>query len=203
MMPDRKLVLASGSPRRRALLEMLGIAFVVDVEPVDETVDDRLTPTEMVRHLALKKSKPVSNRNPDRLVLAADTIVVLDNEVLGKPESEREAAHMLRRLSGRTHEVYTGVALAHLDSKRCVVEDAVTRVSFSPISDDEISTYVATGSPLDKAGAYGIQDDRGCLFVRRIEGDYYNVVGLPLNLLYNMLQTQFRDLGILELTGQP
>ena len=196
-MPSGKLVLASRSPRRRALLEMLGIAFVVDVEHIEEHFDETLTPDVVVENLAVEKAEPVSARNPESLVLAADTVVVLDDEILGKPESSLEASDMLRRLSARTHTVFTGIALVHEASQRSSVAHSATDVTFSPLSDEEIAEYVAGGSPFDKAGAYGIQDDRGCLFVSRIEGDYYNVVGLPLNLLYNTLRRDFPDLAVL------
>ena len=195
-MNSQPLILASRSPRRRALLEMLGVEFAIDVEHVDEHFDSRLSPAEIVEDLALKKAHPVSVKHPGQLILAADTIVVLDDEILGKPGSDTEAVEMLQRLSDRTHKVFTGIALVHAGSSRTSVVHAVTNVTFSTLSKDEISDYVAGGSPLDKAGGYGIQDDRGCLFVNRIEGDYYNVVGLPLNLLYNTLRSDFPDLTV-------
>ena len=126
------------------------------------------------------------------LVLAADTIVVLDDQILGKPASDEEASHTLRRLSGRTHTVYTGYAVRHRG--RTVLGHRATHVTFAELSDTEIARYVATGSPLDKAGAYGIQDDLGALLVERIEGDYSNVVGLPLRAVYETLRDPFADL---------
>lgn len=190
------LILASSSPRRRTLLERLGVEFEIMVHPVDEIVEPGLSPAETVHALAHRKAELVSIQNPDRLVLAADTVVVLDDRILGKPASKAEAADMLAGLSGRTHKVVTGVALLHHESKRTVVDHEVTEVTFAPLTIDEIDVYVAGGSPMDKAGAYGIQDDRGSLFVRRISGDYNNVVGLPLNLIYRLLRLNFPDLTI-------
>lgn len=191
-----RLILASRSPRRQALLEKLGVDFDVVTEEVDESFDEDMAPNEIVESLALEKADPVSRRFPDRLVLAADTIVVLDRQVLVKPESEDHARSMLSSLSGRTHQVYTGIALIHLGSSRQLLAHQVTKVSFGDLTSSEIDDYVAGGSPMDKAGAYGIQDDRGCLFIASIDGDYYNVVGLPLNLLYRLTRHHFSDLSI-------
>ena len=190
------LILASSSPRRRALLETLGVAFDIIVDAVDETVEGGKSPAETVRSLASRKAEPVSARNVDRLVLAADTIVVIDGRILGKPSSESEAVQMLSDLSGRTHEVLTGVALFHSKGGRKIVDHEVTEVTFDSLNDDEIADYVAGGSPMDKAGGYGIQDDRGSLFIRRISGDYYNVVGLPLSLVYRLTKRHFPELTI-------
>lgn len=187
-------VLASASPRRRQLLELIGIDFRVQPSHADESADGSLAPDELVRQIAARKSRSVGRELDDALVLGADTIVVLDGEVLGKPQDEADARHMLRRLSGNTHVVYSGIALYAAGADRMVDAAAATRVTFDDLSDDEIAAYVADGSPMDKAGAYGIQDDRGALFVARIDGDYYNVVGLPLNLLYRTLKSEFDDL---------
>ncbi|MEZ4701692.1 MAG: Maf family protein [Rhodothermales bacterium] len=190
-------VLASTSPRRKHLLEQLGLAFERCAPEVDESFDPALAPPAIVEDLAGRKADAVAHRFPDALVLSADTIVVLDGDVLNKPASSEEAASMLRRLSGRTHEVYTGIALAQAATSRRVTAHEATRVTFAPLNDREIAAYVATGSPLDKAGAYGIQDDRGALFVARIEGDYYNVVGLPLHRVYTVAKASFSDLMVL------
>ncbi|MGI9174407.1 MAG: Maf family protein [Rhodothermales bacterium] len=187
-------VLASGSPRRRRLLEGLGLAFEVVVSDVEETVDPALSPEAMVQHLAQKKAAAVAASHPEALTLGADTIVVLEGDVLGKPAHEAEARAMLRGLSGATHEVYTGIALLHPRSNRCQTSYEATRVTFGALTDQEIDAYVASGSPMDKAGGYGIQDDHGALFVARIDGDYYNVVGLPLHRLYRLLRDEFTDL---------
>lgn len=187
-------VLASASPRRKHLLELVGIDFSEQPSDVDETTSEQLEPEALVRLIAARKSLAVGRGAGDALVLGADTIVVLDGEILGKPANEADARHMLRRLSGNTHIVYSGIALYHAAHERMVETAAATRVTFADLSDDEINAYVASGSPMDKAGAYGIQDDRGALFVERIDGDYYNVVGLPLNLLYRTLKQEFGDL---------
>ena len=187
-------VLASGSPRRRRLLEGLGLAFDVVVSDVEETVDSALSPEAMVQHLAIEKARAVAASHPEVLTLGADTIVVLEGDILGKPAHEDEARAMLRRLSGATHQVYTGIALLHPPSNRCRTSYEATRVTFGTLTDREINAYVASGSPMDKAGGYGIQDDHGALFVARIEGDYYNVVGLPLYRLYRLLRDEFTDL---------
>jgi len=188
------LILASRSPRRRKLLAQLGLDFEVHPSDLDENATNHRLPEQLVEQLALEKARAVAPRFPEALTLGADTIVVLDGDVLNKPADETEARAMLRRLSGRTHTVYTGVALVHPASRREVVDYEATQVTFAPLTDAEIDAYVATGSPLDKAGAYGIQDDYGAVFIRRIEGDYYNVVGLPLHRLYRMLRNHFADL---------
>lgn len=186
------LVLASQSPRRRQLLERLGIPFSVHPSDVDETVPPDTAPSEVAALLATQKAEAIAPQHPDALTLGADTIVVLDDVVLGKPADAVEAAAMLRRLSERSHMVYTGLALVH--HGRTVTTHEATEVTFATLTDAEIAAYVQTGSPLDKAGAYGIQDDLGAFFVEGIQGDYYNVVGLPLRRLYGTLRTYFADL---------
>ena len=191
------LVLASRSPRRRALLERLGLAFEVRPGEAEEVWPAGLAPAEAVERLALEKASEGAEQPeqpPGALTLGADTVVVLHGDVLGKPRDAADAARMLRRLSGATHTVYTGLALVHPASGRAATAHEATAVTFAPLSDAEIARYVATGAPLDKAGAYGIQDDHGALFVARVEGDYYNVVGLPLHRLYRLLREAFGDL---------
>lgn len=189
-------ILASRSPRRSHLLAQLGFDFEVQPSEIDETVSDTVTPVELVRTLAFEKASAVSRARPESLVLAADTIVVLDDIILGKPGDAAEARAMLRSLSDATHTVYSGIALIHRASRRAITGVESTRVTFDALSEEEIEEYVEGGSPMDKAGSYGIQDDRGALFVKRIEGDYYNVVGLPLHRLYRMLRADFSDLLI-------
>ena len=184
------LVLASASPRRRDLLTSLGLTFTVAPSDADETWPEELAIGPATEAIALRKARAVPA--PGALVLAADTVVVLDGEVLGKPADPDEAAATLRRLSGRTHEVVTGLALA-LGGREATAHET-TRVTFAALSDAEIAAYVATGSPLDKAGSYGIQDDLGALLVERIDGDYSNVVGLPLRRLYDTLRQFVPDL---------
>ena len=188
------LILASRSPRRRLLLERLGLSPVVAPSDLDEVWPKESSPAEAVEKLALDKAIEVARGYPDALTLGADTVVVLGGEVLGKPADRDEAHRMLSRLSGRTHTVYTGVALVQPSSARRVAFHEATDVTFTTLSESDIARYVAGGSPLDKAGAYGIQDDHGALFVARIDGDFYNVIGLPLHRLYRMLGTHFDDL---------
>jgi len=187
-------ILASQSPRRRELLNQIGLDFRVHASPADETTDAPLSPPEMARTFATQKAQLVAAEHPSALVLAADTVVIHDGDLLEKPSSPGHARRMLRRLSGTTHDVYTGVALHHRASDRAVATGRTTHVTFAPLSDEEIQAYVETKSPMDKAGGYGIQDHTGPLFVKRIEGDYYNVVGLPLRHLYDTLQAHFPDL---------
>lgn len=188
------LVLASASPRRKSLLEAMGLDPIVQPAEVDETPQPDETPTQMVERLALAKAQAVSPEYPDAIVLGSDTTVVLDGRILGKPESGDEARSMLRELSGREHEVITSLALVHESSDRQVVTSERTSVRFDTLSDRRIERYVAGGSPMDKAGSYGIQDDQGAYFVRGIRGDYYTVMGLPLNLLYRTAIATFPDL---------
>lgn len=168
--------------------------FEVDASDVEENVPSDLAPERVVESLALLKARAVAERHPDALTMGADTIVVLDGTILGKPADEQDAADMLHRLSDATHTVYTGIALVHPPSERSVCAFEGTRVTFAPMDADEVAAYVASGSPMDKAGGYGIQDDRGALFVRRIEGDYYNVVGLPLHRFYRTMKDHYSDL---------
>jgi septum formation protein len=187
-------ILASSSPRRKKLLELIGLPFTVQPSPVEETIPLQAVPDRIVRSLAKEKAEAVASRYPWALTLGADTIVVLDGEILGKPDNPEQAEEMLRRLSDATHTVFTGIALVHPDSGRSVTAHEETRVTFGPMEDAEIVSYVASGAPLDKAGAYGIQDDRGALYIARIDGDYYNVVGLPLHRLYRLIRSDFADL---------
>jgi septum formation protein len=189
-------ILASASPRRQKLLTQIGIDFEARPSRVEETAPRDLLPEGIATMLALQKAEDVASSRPDALILGADTIVVFEGTVLGKPSGPEEAAMMLDMLNGRTHNVYTGIALVHHASGRAVTAAEGTMVTFGKMDANEIASYVATGSPMDKAGAYGIQDDRGALFISRIDGDYYNVVGLPLHRLYGMLKEHFTDLLI-------
>lgn len=186
----RPLVLASASPRRAALLAQVGLAFEVRVSDAAEDADrPGRDAAEVARDHARAKALAVARELPERLVLGADTVVVLDGEVLGKPRDAQEADAMLRRLSGREHEVITAVALALGDGGRTRLLDEHaerTRVRFRQLAAAEIADYAASGEPLDKAGGYGIQG-RGALLVRAIEGCYFNVVGLPLSSTWEML----------------
>jgi len=183
-----RIILASGSPRRRELLSMLGWPFIVEVPSVDEESIQGEAPEDMVRRLALEKADAVSSRNEGEIVLAADTVVVLDGRVMGKPESVSDGIDMVESLSGREHEVLTGVALVSPEGRISRFERSCVR--FRSLSRDEIVAYHATGEGADKAGAYAIQGV-GALMVEEIRGDFFNVVGLPLYLVSKMLD----DLG--------
>jgi len=185
------VVLASGSPRRRELLSMIGLDdFKVIPDASEERVPDGLSPAQVVCHIALQKAKNVSSFCcADDLIIAADTLVYLDGQPLGKPEDPDDAFAMLRALSGKKHTVYTGVALLRGDVHATAAEATV--VYFRELPDWEILEYVKTGEPMDKAGAYGAQG-RGAVFIERIEGEFFNVMGLPLCRLTVML----RDFGV-------
>ena len=182
-----KIILASNSPRRRELLEQMGIKdFKVAAPNVDESVEDSLSPAESVEQLSLRKARAAAQKvGPSDLISAADTVVVLDGTVLGKPHDQAEAFAMLSALSGREHHVYTGVTV--LRGEDAVTQHEETAVAFREILPDEIRGYIATGEPMDKAGAYGIQG-MGALLVSGIRGDYCNVVGLPVFRLGRILK---------------
>ena len=189
------LILASASPRRQALLRTLGLAFTVITADIDETMDpSRGAEAEVARICRAKAEAVLPFAAEDDVVIAADTIVCVDDRILGKPHTEAEAAEMLRLLSGREHQVRTGVTVCTHD--RAVTEVDVTGVRFRPLTEAEIAAYIRTGEPMDKAGAYGIQG-LASIFVEALAGDYFNVMGLPLCRLSQILQ-QF---GIAVLGG--
>ena len=173
-----KLYLASSSPRRKELLSLAGLDFTVKVSDVDESFSEGLKPNEVVELLSNRKAEAVKKLvNSDSVVLAADTVVAFDNKILGKPKDEEDAFNMLKMLSGNTHNVYTGVCIAKGDEK--VNYSVKSEVKFYELTDEEIREYIATHEPMDKAGAYGIQG-KGSLLVEKIDGDYFNIVGLPI-----------------------
>lgn len=184
------VVLASNSPRRRELLSMLGVDFEVRVAAeVDEHYPAAIAPSQVPEMLALRKAEAYllsELRRQGDLVIASDTVVIAEGRVLGKPADEERARDMLHMLSGRTHTVVSGVAVS--DGSRVVSFSASTRVTFAALTDDEIAWYVERYRPLDKAGAYGIQEWIGCIGVSGIEGSFYNVMGLPLHRLYTVLR---------------
>lgn len=182
------IVLASGSPRRKELLSRLGIEFKVRVLfGIDESFPDNLPTASIAEFISRKKAEGYSTSMEDgELIICADTIVCLGRKVLGKPQSVEDAKDMLRQLSGRWHDVFTGVTL--MSKEKTTSFTAETRVRFAKLSDEEIDYYVDNYLPLDKAGAYGIQDWIGGVAVERIEGSYFNVVGLPIQRLYNALK---------------
>jgi len=186
-----KLILASGSPRRAEILRHAGIAFEIRAMGVDESRHPNELPGDYVQRLALAKAQSVvaaeRSSKDETLVLGADTIVVAGEDILGKPATRDDAQRMLRRLSGRTHEVHTGLALLRTDRVDQRVMEEITRVEFAPLTDAEIEDHIATGEPFDKAGAYAIQGVGG-RYVTRIEGCYFNVMGLPLARLWSLLR---------------
>jgi septum formation protein len=183
-----KLILASASPRRRELLDNAGIVFFVRVAPVDERRGEGETAVEYVRRLAESKARAVAREDDEEWVLGADTTVTVAGQILEKPLDATDATRMLRLLAGKWHEVVTGICLVG-PGEAVLVDHAVTRVKFAPLTTAEIDAYVASGEPFDKAGAYAIQG-RASRFVERIEGCYFNVVGLPVSLVA-------RHLGVL------
>ena len=181
-----KIILASGSPRRRELLEQLGLEFTVEKSDCEEVYHSEI-PSEIVEELAVQKAADVWQRyaGEDVLIIGADTIVVLDGQILGKPKDAADARRMLMGLSGRTHQVYTGTSLIWPGGRKSFT--VCTDVTFYPLTEKEINAYIATGDPFDKAGAYGIQTG-AMKFVEKINGDYNNVVGLPASRLYQELK---------------
>ena len=183
----KRLILASASPRRRDLIERLGYPVDVIVSRADESVMPGESPESFAMRAAMDKAEDVASRVRDEgIVLGMDTIVVLGDEQMGKPDSAHAAKEMLEKLSGRSHDVITGVAIVDMYSGRSIKKISRTEVSFKSLTAGEIERYTSSGEPLDKAGAYGIQGTAS-LFIERINGCYYNVVGLPLNLLYETL----------------
>ena len=179
------LILASKSPRRQELLARLGLSFAVMTADIDETMDPAIPLTEEIKRVSRAKAEAVRARvSPDDIIISADTVVCIDGKRLGKPRDEADAADMLRMLSGRSHEVVSGVCV--LRGEEAAVEAVTTAIHFRPLSDGEISAYIASGEPMDKAGAYGIQS-LASIFVDKLDGDYYNVMGLPLCTLAQML----------------
>jgi septum formation protein len=190
------LVLASGSPRRAEILTTLGIPFEIDVSRVPETIRAGESGEQAAMRLAAEKAAEVAARRPGRWVLAADTLVLLDGEILGKPSDELDAARMLRMLAGREHRVITAVALRREgDPAREIVEQS--RVSIAPMTEEEVLWYLATREPMDKAGAYAVQG-LGARFIERISGSYTNVMGLPARSVYRLMR-EARDPALARL----
>jgi nucleoside triphosphate pyrophosphatase len=183
-----EIVLASVSPRRRELLESLGLRVIVVPSEIDEGNRQGFRPLELAQLHADAKAQAVAARELAHVILAADTVVDVDGVSLGKPRDRDEAAAMLARLAGREHLVHTAYSLVDLPGGRRLAETVTTRVRFYPLGQDEIDAYVATGDPLDKAGAYGIQG-RGAALIERIDGDFYTVMGLPLGRVVRSLQS--------------
>ncbi len=186
------IILASGSPRRSELMKQVGFDFKVSTCNTDESYDEGMTPSEIVMELSLRKADAVFDKEmpeKDTVVVAADTIVAIDNEILGKPKDRNDAIRMLSELSGKKHQVYTGVTLYYYVAGRVFIENFAdcTNVYFRELSQDTIISYVDSWEPMDKAGAYGIQG-LGAILVDKIDGDYYTIVGLPIAKVYHSIK---------------
>ena len=213
-----KLVLASNSPRRQQILKQVGIKFIVDPAAIDEDLTLDLPPRKLVEYLSKQKALEVAKRHKNKIILAADTIVVCNNEIIGKPKNKADAKRILKLLSGKVHQVITGYTiikpktneispslrsiemteskdvistLSEVEGERSqfqiITNSVISKVYFKTLTDQEIDDYIATGEPMDKAGAYGIQG-RGALLIKKISGDYFNIVGLPISEIYDHLK---------------
>ena len=189
-----QIILASSSPRRKKLMEEISKDFLIDVSDVDESINKKMSPEDMVQALSIRKGEVVHNRHYEDIVISADTVVAFKGEIIGKPKDEADARRILRLLSGEKHEVYTGVSLFYKEYRHTFYVE--TLVYFNDLSDELINNYVATGSPLDKAGAYGIQDNDSFPLVNRIEGDLDNVIGFPVNDIKTHLRDFIADISV-------
>ena len=181
------IYLASNSPRRKKLLEQLNLKFKTFSVDCDEVIEKGETPFRAVKRLSLEKLSHAKKIVKNGIIITADTIVVIDGKIIGKPVNKKDAERILNRLSNRTHIVYTGFSIFNSIKNKTITNYEKTLVTFRKLGEQEIKKYIATGSPMDKAGAYGIQDDFGAVFVKKINGCYNNVVGLPLTKVYQDL----------------
>lgn len=184
------IILASASPRRKEILENVNVKFTVVASNIDEVILDNEPPKELVMRLAFEKCMDVAKKNEDALVIGADTIVVMDNQILGKPKNEEDAYNMIELLSNKKHQVITGISLINLSLDKKVIDYVVSEVTFKDLSKETIRDYINTKESLDKAGAYGIQG-YGSLLVESISGDYFNIVGLPISRISDLLKENF------------
>lgn len=184
------IILASASPRRKEILGNTNVKFDVIKSEIDEVILKDEAPSQAVMRLAFEKCIDIASNNKNSLVIAADTIVVLDNTILGKPKDKEEAINMIKQLSGRVHQVITGVSLVSLDVNKKIIDYVVSNVKFKELSHEDIMDYIQTNESLDKAGAYGIQG-YGAMLVEEIQGDYFNIVGLPISKLSDLLKKHF------------
>ncbi len=182
------IYLASQSPRRKILLKQIGLKFTSFSFDLDEKIFDNESPIKTVKRLASQKMIVAETIKSDGIIITADTIVVLKGKIIGKPKNKKDAKTILEQLSKNKHFVYTGFAIKNSVSNKIIIDYEKTEVTFRELSSKEIKDYIASGSPMDKAGAYGIQDDFGAVFVSKINGCYYNVVGLPLSKVYSALK---------------
>jgi septum formation protein len=181
------IYLASKSPRRKKLLKQLNLKFKSLDLHFNEKVNNGEDPVVLVKRLSIEKMNNALLKIKKGIIITADTIVVIDKQILGKPKSKTDAKRILKKLSGRTHNVYTGYSIFNTDNNKLITDYENTLVAFRHLTESEIDDYISTGSPMDKAGAYGIQDDFGAVFIEKINGCYYNVVGLPLAKVYHSL----------------
>ena len=185
---NKKLILASSSPRRKELLKMLGVKFkIIPSQIKEEEIDRNLSPKDYVRRLSYLKAFDVASKTSNAIVIGVDTVVVFENKILGKPQTKKKAIEMLKKLSGKMHLVITGITVINTATKQIAQDAVITKVKFGKLDKNLITKYVFTREPLDKAGAYGIQG-KGSLSVESIDGDYFNVVGLPLYKLNRLLK---------------
>jgi len=175
----KNIILASKSPRRKSLLKQIGLNFTVDVSEVDERKFSHSNPVGLAKSLSKAKAEAVFVRHKNAIIISADTLVVLNKEIIGKPKSAKDAEKILKKLSGKTHLVITGFTVLDSKTKKEITKTVKSKVKFKKLTKKEINWYVKTGEPLDKAGAYGIQD-KGAIFIEEVEGDFFNVVGLPI-----------------------
>lgn len=184
------IILASASPRRKEILGNTNLKFEVIKSDIDEVILLEESPCQVVMRLAYEKSMDIAYFNKNKLIIGADTIVCLDNIILGKPKDKLDAIEMIKKLSGRTHQVITGISLINLDANKKIIDYVVSNVKFKNLSQEDIMDYIQTNESLDKAGAYGIQG-YGALLVEEIKGDYFNIVGLPISKLSDLLKKHF------------
>lgn len=184
------IILASASPRRKEILGNTNLKFEVIKSDIDEVILPEESPYQVVMRLAYEKSIDIASYNRNKLIIGADTIVCLDNMILGKPKNELDAIDMIKKLSGRTHQVITGISLINLDANKKIIDYVVSNVKFKNLSHEDVMDYIQTNESLDKAGAYGIQG-YGALLVEEIQGDYFNIVGLPISKLSDLLKKHF------------
>lgn len=186
-MKAKQIILASASPRRKELLEKTGLKFQVDAGFYEEDMGLAMEPPKLARFLSFEKAKALAGKYKNALIIAADTFIIFKGEVLGKPHTAKEAKRMLSLLNGKTHSVITGFTIINTGDNKKISRSVETKVSFKKLTEDEIKAYIKSGEPLDKAGAYAIQGI-GAVIVKRIEGDYFNVMGLPLGSLTEALK---------------
>jgi len=191
-LPDKPIILASASPRRAEILQKLGLSFAIQPSSIDENISTGLPPAEYAVELAKRKAQAVAAKISNGIVIGADTIVVVEKKILGKPVSTAEAGAMLRSLSGKTHRVFTGFAIFDRPSNRAAAGVEMTEVTFRNLEEAEIAAYIRSGGALDKAGAYGIQD-MSAVFCERLNGCFYNVVGFPLTKFYLVLRAFYEQ----------